>query len=80
MAGRFAGKVAVVTGAGRGIGRETAFLFAREVFICGGHVALVQEPELIRAPFNPDGWSLDALCAPEVVAGLTCDQRNRYKG
>ncbi len=42
--GRFAGKVAVVTGAAQGIGRTVALRLARE----GGRVALVDRSELIR--------------------------------
>jgi dihydroxycyclohexadiene carboxylate dehydrogenase len=42
--GRFAGKVAVVTGAAQGIGREVALRLARE----GGRVALVDRSELVH--------------------------------
>ena len=59
---------------------ESAPLSGREIFIAGAHISLVQEPELIRSQFNPDGWSLEALCAPDIVANLTYDQRNRYTG
>ena len=59
---------------------ESAPLSGRELYISGGHVALVQEPELIRSHFNVDGWTLESLCAPEVVANLTYDQHNRYTG
>jgi len=52
----------------------------REVYICGAQVALVQEPELIRSQFNPQGWTLDALSDPMVTAALTYDVRNRYTG
>ena len=43
-AGRFAGKVAVVTGAAQGIGRTVALRVARE----GGRVALVDRSELVH--------------------------------
>lgn len=52
----------------------------REVYICGGHVALMQEPEMVRSQFNPQGWSLDALCDPMISNALTYDVRNRYTG
>jgi dihydroxycyclohexadiene carboxylate dehydrogenase len=42
--GRFAGKIAVVTGAAQGIGREVALRLARE----GGRVALVDRSELVH--------------------------------
>jgi len=41
---RFAGKVAVVTGAAQGIGRTVALRIARE----GGHLALVDRSELVH--------------------------------
>jgi dihydroxycyclohexadiene carboxylate dehydrogenase len=44
-AGRFAGKVAVVTGAAQGIGRTVALNMARE----GAHVALVDRSDLVEA-------------------------------
>jgi dihydroxycyclohexadiene carboxylate dehydrogenase len=43
-AGRFDGKVAVVTGAAQGIGREVALRLARE----GGKVALVDRSDLVQ--------------------------------
>ena len=43
QSGRFAGKVAVVTGAAQGIGRAVALRIARE----GGHLALVDRSELL---------------------------------
>jgi dihydroxycyclohexadiene carboxylate dehydrogenase len=44
FAGRFAGKVALVTGAAQGIGRTVALRLARE----GGRVALVDRSELVE--------------------------------
>lgn len=52
----------------------------RELYICGGHVALVQEPELIRSQFAAGGWTFEGLCEPMVTTALTYDVRNRYTG
>lgn len=52
----------------------------REVYIVGGHVAMVQEPELIRSQFRAEGWNFESLCDPQVTAALTYDIRNRYTG
>ena len=59
---------------------ESEPLNGRDLYINGGQIALVQEPELIRSRFNPDGWSLTALRDPAVSSALTFDQRNRYSG
>jgi 3-oxoacyl-[acyl-carrier protein] reductase len=59
---------------------HAAALNGRELYIFGGQIALIQEPELIRSQFMADGWTLDALCDPSVVAGLTYDQRDRFTG
>lgn len=59
---------------------ESAPINGREVYINGAQIALVQEPELIRSRFNPQGWDYESLCKPEVVAALTFDQRNRFLG
>ena len=56
---------------------EAAPLNGREIFVGGGQIALVQEPELIRAQFNAKGWTLEGLCDPSIVAALTSDERNR---
>lgn len=55
-------------------------LNGREVYIVGGQVALVQEPELIRSQFAAEGWTWDRICDPEVTRALTYDVRNRYRG
>lgn len=58
-AGRFAGKVAVVTGAAQGIGREVALRLARE----GGTAVLVDRSELVREARDEAGGNAVALVA-----------------
>lgn len=60
MAGRLAGKVAVVTGAGSGIGRASCLLFAAE----GAALALVDRDE---AGLGELAGELGALGAPALV-------------
>src|SRR3546814_18727444 len=55
--GRFDGRVAVITGAGRGIGRETALLMARE-----GAKVVVND-----IGGGPQGGGADASFAQQVV-------------
>lgn len=59
---------------------KSAPLNGREIYICGGQVALVQEPELIRAQFNAKGWDLESLSSDGTSTALTFDQRNRFSG
>lgn len=69
--GRFAGKVAVVTGAAQGIGRSVALRLARE----GGRVALVDRSDLIeevRQEAEEAGAEALAVTADlETYAGAT---------
>src|SRR3546814_1833889 len=37
-------------------------LNGRELYINGGHVALVQEPEFVRSQFAVEGWTFEGLC------------------
>ena len=57
-----------------------ANLNGREIYINGGHVALVQEPEFVRSQFAVDGWTFEGLCAEGTSKALTWDIRNRFTG
>lgn len=52
----------------------------RELYINGGQLSFIQEPELIRTRCNPAGWDLASLLDPQTVEALTYDQRDRYTG
>src|SRR4051794_31019185 len=71
FAGRFAGKVAVVTGAAQGIGRSVALRLARE----GGRVALVDRSDLVeevKQEAEAEGAEAVAITADlETFSGAT---------
>src|SRR5690242_13091264 len=71
FAGRFAGKVAVVTGAAQGIGRTVALRLARE----GGRITLVDRSDLVeevRQEVESGGAEALAVTADlETYAGAT---------
>lgn len=67
--GRFAGKVAVVTGAAQGIGREVALRLARE----GAYVALVDRSELVEDARAEAGDGAVALVA-DLEHYADCDR------
>jgi NAD(P)-dependent dehydrogenase (short-subunit alcohol dehydrogenase family) len=58
----------------------SANINGRELYVVGGQIAMVQEPELIRSQFATGGWTWDGLCDPQVTRALTYDVRNRYCG
>jgi NAD(P)-dependent dehydrogenase (short-subunit alcohol dehydrogenase family) len=58
---------------------EAAPLTGRELFAGGGHVALIQQPELIRSRFQQGGWTFQAMRDPANVAALIEGSSNPYR-
>jgi 3-oxoacyl-[acyl-carrier protein] reductase len=52
----------------------------REFYVAGADVAILPEPEAIRAMFESEGWDLDKLDRPFSKAYLIGDVRNRFTG
>src|SRR3546814_17243012 len=50
-------------------------LNGRELYINGGHVALVQEPECVRSQFAVAGWTFEGLCDEGTTRAHTWDIR-----
>jgi 3-oxoacyl-[acyl-carrier protein] reductase len=59
---------------------HSANLNGREIYINGGHVALVQEPEFVRSQFATEGWTFEGLASEGTTRALTWDIRNRFAG
>lgn len=59
---------------------QASAINGRELYINGGQLSFVQEPELIRTRCNPQGWTLDSLSDAGTSGALTYDQRDRYTG
>jgi 3-oxoacyl-[acyl-carrier protein] reductase len=57
---------------------STTAVNGREYYIAGGHVALCQEPELVRARFASKGWDLDGLSSEGSVNQLTFGLHNIF--
>lgn len=51
-----------------------------ELYCNGPVLSLVQEPELVRTQFSPDGWTLEKIASDPITRALTYDRRNRYLG
>ena len=84
MTGRLSGKIAIVTGAGSGIGAATARLFAREgarVVLCGRRLANLERvaAEIARAGGSADSRSVDVTDerAFEALIGDTVSSHGR---
>lgn len=59
---------------------QSAPINGRELYIAGGQISLVQDPELIRSQFSENGWDFEGLCSDGVSMALTYGLQNHYLG
>lgn len=59
-------------------GEDTREVNGREFYVGGVEIGILPEPELQRASFNPEGWSLESLEDPMTRDYLVGDVRNRF--